>query len=104
MQEGGDNITLPQLRHQRGKHTPTRGVRKKAAPCELSLAAIALLVTHTDMGEKKLLGLVNDQIRSVRATADGRGRAARARGVRRTRGRDGVCRCRRVGIPSPCHS
>ena len=101
MQEGADPITIGQLRHQRGKPTPTR---KKAAPCELSLAAIALLVTHTDMGEKKLLGLVNDQIRSVRATADGRGRAARARGVRRTRGRDGVCRCRRVRIPSPCHS
>ena len=53
---------------------------------------IALLVTHTGMGEKKLLGLVNDQIRSVRATADGRaggygGRAAQPRA-------GGVCRCR----------
>ena len=104
MQEDGDPITIDQLRHQRDKHTPTRGVRKKAAPCELSLAAIALVVTHTDMGEKKLLGLVNDQIRSVRATADGRGRAARARGGRRTRGRDGVCRCRRMRIPSPSTS
>ena len=101
MQEDGDPITIDQLRRQRDKHTPTR---KKAAPCELSQAAIDLLVTHTDMGESKLLGLVNDQIRLVRATADGRGRAARARGGRRTRGRDGVCRCRRVGISSPCHS
>ena len=104
MQEGGDPINIDKLKYQRGKHTPTRGVRKKAARCELSLAAIALVVTHTDMGATKLLGLVNDQIRSVRATADGRGRAARARGVRRTRGRDGVCRCRRVGTTSPLTS
>ena len=104
MQEDGKPITIDQLRHQRDKHTLTRAVRKKAADCELSQAAIDLLVTHTDMGESKLLGLVNAQIGSVRATADGRGRAARARGGRRTRGRDGVCRCRRVGIPSPCHS
>ena len=104
MQENGDPISIDQLRHQRDKHTPTREKGKKAAVCELSQAAIDLLVTHTDMGEKKLLGLVNDQIRLVRATADGRGRAARARGGRRTRGRDGVCRCRRVGISSTCHS
>ena len=89
MQEGRVPITLLQLKHQRKKHTPTRAVRKCAAPCELSPAAVALLVTHTDMGHKELLGLVNEQIRSVRATADGRGRAARARGGRRTRGRTG---------------
>ena len=100
MQEGGKIITFTQLRRQRDKHTPTRDVRK----CELSQDAIALLVTHTDMGNTELLGLVNAQIGSVRATADGRGRAARARGGRRTRGRDGVCRCRRAGISSPCHS
>ncbi len=104
MQEGGKNIIIDQLRSLRDKHTPTRDVRKKAAVCELSQDAIDLLVTHTDMGESKLLGLVNAQIGSVRATADGRGRAARARGGRRTRGRDGVCRCRRVGISSTCHS
>jgi hypothetical protein len=104
VQEGGETITLPQLRHQRGRHTPTRDVREKAAPCKLSQAAIDLLVTHTGMGNTELLGLVNALIRTVRATADGRGRAARARGGRRTRGRDGVCRCRRVGISSPCHS
>ena len=101
MQEDGDPISIDQLRHQRNKHTP---MRKKAARCELSQAVIAFLVTHTDMGESKLLGLVNDLIRLVRATADGRGRAARARGVRRTRGRDGVCRCRRVGATSPLTS
>ena len=99
VQEDGEAITIPQLRPQRGTHTPTRAVRKYG--CELSQAAIALLVTHTGMGEKELLGLVNDQIRSVRATADWRGRAARARGVRCGRGRAGVCRCRRAGIPSP---
>ncbi len=90
MQENGDPISIDQLRHQRDKHTPTREKGKKAARCELSQAAIDLVVTHTDTRHKELLGLVNDQIRLVRATADGRGRAARARGGRRGRGAGGA--------------
>ncbi len=91
MQEDGDPISIDQLKRQRAKHTPTR--EKVARPvrpgCELGQAAIDLLVTHTGMGDKELHGLVNAQIGSVRATADGRGRAARGRGGRRTRGRTG---------------
>jgi hypothetical protein len=102
VQEDGDPISIDQLRRQRAKHTPTREKHKYG--CELSQAAIDLLVTHTDMGESKLLGLVNDQIRLVRATADGRGRAGAGAGRAAHPRADGVCRCRRVGIPSPLPS
>ncbi len=110
MQRRGVLINENQLRFARNKHTPTRQKRvaaKIAARFEPSPRVIALLVANTDMPNKELLVLVNAEIQSVRATADGRGLAAggraRAGGHPRSDGvpRTGVCRCRGVGYSSP---
>ena len=88
VQELGEPLTENQLKNLRTKCDPTREKRKKRNLNPEDIAGFCDVVRdNPTMPLKALLALVNPQFASVRATADGRARAATAAGRGGGRGR-----------------